>query len=217
MAVMSESDENLRRVKDAIFSGRTIDAFKAHREATGSSLVDAKQIVDKLEAQLRAEEPGKFVAKPTRAGCAVVMLSVFMMIGLAFFLPGAWAIGSNLLFAIGADNERGVVVKHLDPTWFPWPTKVVLRPVLQPGRFEIEVSPSFGKWGRRTPGLGTRLPILVRKDRPGEARIAGGLLYGQAGISCIIGGGMMGLAMLGLWSCRRAAKSRERKTQNPRG
>lgn len=208
---MSESDENLRRVKEAILAGRTIDAIKAHREATGSGLVDAKQFVDKLEAQLRVEEPGKFVAKPTCAGCAVAILSVFAVIGLAFFLPAAWAIGSNLLFAIGADNERGVVVKHLDPTWFPWPTEVVLRPVLQPGRFEIEVSPSFGKWGRRNPGLGARLPILVRKDRPGEARVAGGRLYGGAGICCIIGGVNMGLAMLGLWTCRRAAKSRERK------
>jgi hypothetical protein len=209
---MSETDENLRRVKKAILAGRTFDAIKAHREASGGSIMDAKLFIDKLEAQLRAEEPEKFVEDPSSAGCSIAFLWVWMVFfGLAFFLPGAWAIVSNLLFANGAVTEEGVVVKHLGTTYYPWPTKVVLRPVLRPGRFEIEVTPSLGKFGHRKPGLGARLPILVRKDRPGEARVAGGGLYLPAGMCCIIGGGNMGLAMLGLWSWRRALKSRERK------
>ena len=209
---MSESEEQLRRVKDAIFAGRTFEAVKAHREASGGSIMDAKQFIDKLEAQLRAEEPGKFVAMDSSAGCSIAFLWVWMVFfGLAFFLPGAWAIVSNLLFANGATTEEGVVVKHLGTTYYPWTTNVVLRPVLRRGLFEIELTPSLGRGGHRKPGLGARLPILVRKDRPGEARVAGEQFYGPTVMCCIIGGGNMGLAMLGLRSWRRYAKSRERK------
>lgn len=207
---MSESDENIRRVKDAIFAGRTFDAVKAHWKASGSGLVDAKHFVDKLEAQLRVEEPEKFTDKHTSLGCTVAFLSVFVVAGLAFFLLGARAIVSNLLFANGATTEEGVVVKHHGTPYLPWPTNVVLRPVLRPGRFEIELTPTASKT-RRTPRVGTRLPILVRKDRPGEARVADEGLYVTAGMFCIIGGGVAGFAMLWLWPCWRAAKSRERK------
>lgn len=65
---------------DALYGGRKIEAIKLYREATGAELVDAKNFVEKLEAELRAQHPDKFKSPPGGKGCAagVAMLAAVL-------------------------------------------------------------------------------------------------------------------------------------------
>ena len=53
-------EEELTRIKEALFQGRRIEAIRAYRECTGIGLGEAKPAVERLEAELRAAEPDKF-------------------------------------------------------------------------------------------------------------------------------------------------------------
>jgi hypothetical protein len=64
------SEEKLQAISAAIFRGQKIEAIKLYRDCTNTSLMDAKQAVERLEADLRAASPEKFSAPPRRAGCA---------------------------------------------------------------------------------------------------------------------------------------------------
>lgn len=66
------SDEQWRRIEEALYAGRKIEAIKHFREATGSGLKEAKDVLDEHEAQLRAQSPGRFTAKK---GCLVLVLA----------------------------------------------------------------------------------------------------------------------------------------------
>ena len=79
-------DEKLAAIKEAIFAGETIRAIKLHREATHSGLSEAKQAVEKLQAELRASFPEKFATTPTRSGCfSVVVVLTVIVIGIIWW------------------------------------------------------------------------------------------------------------------------------------
>ena len=67
--------EAAQQIGTCLFAGRKIEAIKIYRTHTGSDLVTAKNAVEALEAELRAREPGRFVAAPAQAGkgCAVIL------------------------------------------------------------------------------------------------------------------------------------------------
>lgn len=77
---------SLAEIKDAIFRGNKIEAIKILREATGSDLKDSKDSVEKLEAELRVSEPGRFAAK-SAGGCAAVLLLAVTVAFAAFCRP----------------------------------------------------------------------------------------------------------------------------------
>ena len=70
MAESGESDETISNLSDALQSGRKIEAIKLCRELTGLGLKDAKEYVEKLEAELRKENPDTF---PEAKGCISVL------------------------------------------------------------------------------------------------------------------------------------------------
>lgn len=73
-------EDQASRVKEALFAGQKIQAIKLYREQTGVGLKEAKDAVEKLEAELRTSTPGQF-AKPAKAGCAsVIVATVFVVI-----------------------------------------------------------------------------------------------------------------------------------------
>jgi hypothetical protein len=85
------SSSALARVQAAVFNGEKIAAIKIYREDTGASLKDAKDAVDKLEAEWRVTSPEKFTApakKQRGCGiCLVIVLSVLallVLIGIGF-------------------------------------------------------------------------------------------------------------------------------------
>ncbi len=78
------TEAQLNAIADALRAGNMIDAIKLHREATGLGLKESKEAIEGIEADLRAEFPDQFPAKPAgKGGC--LGLVVF---GLAAALAG---------------------------------------------------------------------------------------------------------------------------------
>jgi ribosomal L7/L12-like protein len=75
------------KIREEIFAGRKIGAIKMLRGATGLQLVDAKNVVEKLEEELRVSSPEKFLRRKG-AGCAGVLVC-----GLLFVVCSAWLAG----------------------------------------------------------------------------------------------------------------------------
>jgi len=83
-------DQQLERIKEAIFAGRRIEAIKLHREATGLGLKESKDAVEELEALLRQTEGHRFIAKPAAAGCFSIVCATLGISGGAI---AAWLFG----------------------------------------------------------------------------------------------------------------------------
>jgi hypothetical protein len=66
----SMSDDDVQRIMAAVFAGQKIQAIKLYRQATKSSLVDAKNFVEALQDRLWEESPEKFTTPPSKGGCA---------------------------------------------------------------------------------------------------------------------------------------------------
>ncbi len=77
----SLSNENLDRIRAAIFAGEKISAIKLYRQATGEGLLEAKQFVERIEAELRQTEPEKFTAPPAK-GCGVTVICLLLLLAL---------------------------------------------------------------------------------------------------------------------------------------
>jgi hypothetical protein len=83
----SMSDDDVQQIMAAVFAGRKILAIKLYRQATNSSLVDAKNFVDALQARLWQESPEKFSTPPGKAGCsqtAGILISIAVTVYLIF-------------------------------------------------------------------------------------------------------------------------------------
>jgi hypothetical protein len=64
---------------DTVFAGRKILAIRIYRQATNSSLVDAKNFIEALEVRLRQESAEKFSNLPGKACCsgsAILLLAI---------------------------------------------------------------------------------------------------------------------------------------------
>lgn len=68
-----------------ILKGSKIEAIKFYREATGFGLKEAKEAVEKLEREMRAEIPEKFAKASSGCGVASV-LGLVVLSGLAIAL-----------------------------------------------------------------------------------------------------------------------------------
>ena len=76
------TDDDLERIREAIFAGRKIEAIKLYRESTGQGLKQAKDAVELLEAELRRAEPERFsVSSSAPKGCSVYVLALLAVVG----------------------------------------------------------------------------------------------------------------------------------------
>jgi hypothetical protein len=78
-------DDRLAAIKEALYANRKIEAIKLHRKSTGSGLLEAKNAIEKLDAELRAASPEKFVAERPRSGCLGVIALCVVMAGFIFW------------------------------------------------------------------------------------------------------------------------------------
>src|SRR4051812_19469872 len=67
------------QIREALFAGRKIQAIKLLRETAGLQLVDAKTVVEKLEAELRQTSPEKFTARKNGCGTGAVCCLLFVV------------------------------------------------------------------------------------------------------------------------------------------
>ncbi len=88
---MSAGDPNprLEEIKQALFAGRKIEAIKLYREAMNCQLIESKQAMDKLEAELRASSPERFAAPLRGKGCAGVLAAI-ALIGVCAIAIVSW-------------------------------------------------------------------------------------------------------------------------------
>ena len=70
------SPDQIEAIKQALYAGHKIMAIKLYRGQNRVGLADAKNAVEKLEAQLRLSSPGSFSAPPASKGCLFAVLSL---------------------------------------------------------------------------------------------------------------------------------------------
>ncbi|MCF6287298.1 MAG: ribosomal protein L7/L12 [Candidatus Hydrogenedentes bacterium] len=75
-------EENAAAITKALFAGRKIEAIKIYRDSAGAGLKEAKEAMDRLEAELHEECPEKFSAS-AKGGCGAVLLFGGMLAALA--------------------------------------------------------------------------------------------------------------------------------------
>ena len=74
--------DKIAAISAALQQGRKIYAIKLYRQFTGSQLKDAKEAVEALEADLRAQFPDKFTPSSTAKGCSSTATVFFLAAGL---------------------------------------------------------------------------------------------------------------------------------------
>lgn len=83
---------------EAIYAGEKIRAIKLRRETSGGGLAEAKEFVEKLEAELRVRHPERFAIQLKSKGCLGVFAAVWLV------LAGLICLASKLLAASGAGD-----------------------------------------------------------------------------------------------------------------
>ena len=79
---MELPDDKRQAIRQAIYSGRKIEAIKLVRETAGCGLKEAKEFVETLGAELFEKEPQKFAAPPSKSGCVgLVMAGTLVVMG----------------------------------------------------------------------------------------------------------------------------------------
>ena len=96
------STEELEQLRDAIFKRRKIEAIKLYRQFKGCDLLEAKNFVEKLTADLELGNPEKFAPQPK--GCSVSAI-LFLVIGIAFLF---------FLLRVRADGNHSMSLASLD-------------------------------------------------------------------------------------------------------
>ena len=74
----------LAQIKELLFRGEKIEAIKLFREHMKCGLAEAKSAVDKLESELRAQHPDRFIAADKK-GCLGLLIAfgIFAALGVA--------------------------------------------------------------------------------------------------------------------------------------
>jgi ribosomal protein L7/L12 len=77
-------DEKTMAIKEAVFRGEKIAAIKLYREATGLGLVEAKEAVERLEAELRSSSPFEFKKEESRGCLGIVLIFIVLAAGIIY-------------------------------------------------------------------------------------------------------------------------------------
>jgi hypothetical protein len=78
-------EDHADAIKREIFAGQKIQAIKLYREQVAVGLAEAKQAVEKLEAELRVSAPERFTA-PAGKGCSAVIVLGLLISALGWVL-----------------------------------------------------------------------------------------------------------------------------------
>ena len=77
-------DEKMTAIKDAVFRGQKIAAIKLYRQATGLGLAEAKEAVERLEAELRSSTPFEFKKEASRGCLGIVLIFIVLAVGIIY-------------------------------------------------------------------------------------------------------------------------------------
>jgi ribosomal protein L7/L12 len=88
MAQLAEKEH--QAIEAAILAGRKIDAIKLYREAVPEAgLADAKEWVERLEAELRAKHPEEDALRPKKSGCLGLLAALATLSAVVWVLMAA--------------------------------------------------------------------------------------------------------------------------------
>jgi hypothetical protein len=82
------SDQIIESIKQALFARQKIEAIKIFREHRNCGLAEAKNAIDKLEAELLASSPEKFAPAPSAPPRLLLFLAFILfliILGVLFF------------------------------------------------------------------------------------------------------------------------------------
>lgn len=82
---MTPAADTLERIKAQLRANQKIAAIKTLRETSGLSLVEAKAAVEKLQAELHAQDPQQYPLNDAK-GCGGVGLLLALLIVAGFLL-----------------------------------------------------------------------------------------------------------------------------------
>jgi ribosomal protein L7/L12 len=80
MSAPQLSPEQREAFAQALYAGRKIEAIRQLRQMSGLDLKDSKDIIDRLEAELRAQHPERFIAADSSKKTLFVALFLFIAI-----------------------------------------------------------------------------------------------------------------------------------------
>ncbi|MHA3771613.1 hypothetical protein ACXR0O_08760 [Verrucomicrobiota bacterium sgz303538] len=81
-------EDHANAIKEALFAGNKIQAIKLYRAQVNVGLAEAKNAVEKIEADLRASSPERFTSVPQGKGCfAVILIFLSISAGVVRLLP----------------------------------------------------------------------------------------------------------------------------------
>jgi len=66
--------EQRQAFADALYGGRKIQSIKQLRAMSGLGLKESKEIIERLEAELRLAHPERFTTPPKKGGGCVLLL-----------------------------------------------------------------------------------------------------------------------------------------------
>ena len=69
--------EQRQTLAEALYGGRKIEAIKQLRELSGLGLKESKEIIERLESELRATHPERFAARKKSSGCLLLLIVLF--------------------------------------------------------------------------------------------------------------------------------------------
>ena len=122
------SDEDVERIRAAIFAGRKIEAIKLYRRCSGAGLREAKDFIEALEREMRAAAQENFTAAPAGKGdrwLPAFLAGAFVLIGLGGMGYGTFLV-SQARESAGWPQTDGRIVR----------SKVI--PAREGDRLEIE-------------------------------------------------------------------------------
>lgn len=91
------SDDQVQRIQSAVFAGRTIEAVKLYRVASGRDLAEAAAFIGALEEQLRQRSPERFTAARASAGCIPALFMLLFATAIIFVLAAIFIVLAILM------------------------------------------------------------------------------------------------------------------------
>jgi len=76
------TEDQLKRIADAIVSRRKIEAIKVYREATGEGLKEAKEAIEEITASLAEKHP-ELVTKNSSGCLTVITVGIMLYYGIS--------------------------------------------------------------------------------------------------------------------------------------
>lgn len=164
-----DAQETLAQIEEALAMGRKIEAIKLYRQRSGAGLAEAKEAVERLEAELRAASPEKFADGPrasaARRGhwCGWGFLALGTLLALTGLGKGLF----YLYLSFGSSRVEGKVIERrvTGPDWDAYEPVVEY----QVGNTKYRCT---GTGSSFSPfNVGEKVWVMYKIDRPEAARI----------------------------------------------